>query len=233
MPSAATLRGQECGSAGVYGPTQISLVCADELAAAGRSVSRPGTGARPSRDRGQPHAAARMSRIRALALSGAGFSLTWPAVTRPGPGGCSRRACRCTARPETGSAWAWPRRPWGHLLGSPARDRDRQRPARADPGPAAGKMAGQPFTEPERMQYLLDVALASSFLGQIRLDQGRSPPRGGAIRRRPGRGPQCGRPVHYPGLALRPGPRPPGRRRPGRRRGPAQPGPVAGRRGRG
>ena len=33
-------------------------------------------------------------------------------------------------------------------------------------------MAGQPFTEPERAQYLLDVALASNFLGQIRLGQG-------------------------------------------------------------
>ena len=34
------------------------------------------------------------------------------------------------------------------------------------------EMADQPFTEPERVQYLLDVALASNFLGQIRLNQG-------------------------------------------------------------
>ncbi len=34
------------------------------------------------------------------------------------------------------------------------------------------EMAGVQFTEPQRVQYLLDVALASNFLGQIRLDQG-------------------------------------------------------------
>ena len=34
------------------------------------------------------------------------------------------------------------------------------------------QMAGQPFTEPERVQYLLDVALASNFLGQIYLGHG-------------------------------------------------------------
>jgi predicted ATPase len=34
------------------------------------------------------------------------------------------------------------------------------------------EMAGEPMTEPERMQYLLDVALASNFLGQIILSQG-------------------------------------------------------------
>jgi predicted ATPase len=33
-------------------------------------------------------------------------------------------------------------------------------------------MAGGQFTEPQRVQYLLDVALASNFLGQIQLDQG-------------------------------------------------------------
>ena len=33
-------------------------------------------------------------------------------------------------------------------------------------------MAGEPFTEPQRLHYLLDVALAANFLGQIRLDQG-------------------------------------------------------------
>jgi predicted ATPase len=33
-------------------------------------------------------------------------------------------------------------------------------------------MAYQDLTEPERLQYLLDVALAANFLGQIRLDQG-------------------------------------------------------------
>ena len=34
------------------------------------------------------------------------------------------------------------------------------------------EMAGVQFTEPQRVQYLLDVALASNFLGQIQLDQG-------------------------------------------------------------
>ncbi len=34
------------------------------------------------------------------------------------------------------------------------------------------EMAGVQFTEPQRAQYLLDVALASNFLGQIQLDQG-------------------------------------------------------------
>jgi len=34
------------------------------------------------------------------------------------------------------------------------------------------EMAGEPFTEPQRLHYLLDVALAANFLGQIRLDQG-------------------------------------------------------------
>ncbi len=34
------------------------------------------------------------------------------------------------------------------------------------------EMADGQFTEPQRVQYLLDVALASNFLGQIRLDQG-------------------------------------------------------------
>ena len=33
-------------------------------------------------------------------------------------------------------------------------------------------MAGQQLTEPERLHYLLDVALAANFLGQIRLQQG-------------------------------------------------------------
>jgi predicted ATPase len=33
-------------------------------------------------------------------------------------------------------------------------------------------MAGEPMTEPERLQYLSDVALAANFLGQIRLDRG-------------------------------------------------------------
>jgi len=33
-------------------------------------------------------------------------------------------------------------------------------------------MAGGQFTEPQRVHYLLDVALASNFLGQIQLDQG-------------------------------------------------------------
>ena len=32
-------------------------------------------------------------------------------------------------------------------------------------------MAGEQLTGPERVQYLLDVALASNFLGQIQLDQ--------------------------------------------------------------
>ena len=48
---------------------------------------------------------------RAQALTGPA-SLTWPAVTRPRPGGCSSRACRYTPRPATSSAWAWPRPPW-------------------------------------------------------------------------------------------------------------------------
>ena len=34
------------------------------------------------------------------------------------------------------------------------------------------EMAGEPFTEPQRLHYRLDVALAANFLGQIRLDQG-------------------------------------------------------------
>jgi tetratricopeptide (TPR) repeat protein len=34
------------------------------------------------------------------------------------------------------------------------------------------EMAGEPMTEPERVQYLLDVALASNFLGQILLSEG-------------------------------------------------------------
>ena len=34
------------------------------------------------------------------------------------------------------------------------------------------KMDGEKLTGPERAQYLLDVALASNFLGQIRLDKG-------------------------------------------------------------
>jgi len=34
------------------------------------------------------------------------------------------------------------------------------------------EMAGEPMIEPERTQYLLDVALASNFLGQILLSQG-------------------------------------------------------------
>ena len=34
------------------------------------------------------------------------------------------------------------------------------------------EMAGDELTEPQRVQYLLDVALASNFLGQIHLDQG-------------------------------------------------------------
>ena len=34
------------------------------------------------------------------------------------------------------------------------------------------EMAGEPLTEPERLQYLLDVALASNFLGQIELGRG-------------------------------------------------------------
>jgi predicted ATPase len=33
------------------------------------------------------------------------------------------------------------------------------------------EMADEPLTEPERLQYLLDVALASNFLGQIKLGQ--------------------------------------------------------------
>jgi predicted ATPase len=33
-------------------------------------------------------------------------------------------------------------------------------------------MAGEPMTEPERLLYLSDVALAANFLGQIRLDRG-------------------------------------------------------------
>jgi predicted ATPase len=34
------------------------------------------------------------------------------------------------------------------------------------------EMAGEPLTEPDRFQYLLDVALASNFLGQIELERG-------------------------------------------------------------
>jgi tetratricopeptide (TPR) repeat protein len=34
------------------------------------------------------------------------------------------------------------------------------------------EMAGEPLTAPQRLQYLLDVALASNFLGQIQLGQG-------------------------------------------------------------
>jgi predicted ATPase len=34
------------------------------------------------------------------------------------------------------------------------------------------QMAGEPFTEPQRVLYLLDVALASNFLGQIQLGRG-------------------------------------------------------------
>ena len=74
-------------------------------------------------------------------------------------------------------------------------------------------MAGEELTGPERVQHQLDVALASNFLGQIQARPGRSSPRGGALRRRPDRGPRRGRPVHHPGLPLRPGPEPPGPRR--------------------
>jgi tetratricopeptide (TPR) repeat protein len=34
------------------------------------------------------------------------------------------------------------------------------------------EMAGERFTEPQRLHYLLDVALAANFLGQVRLGQG-------------------------------------------------------------
>jgi predicted ATPase len=34
------------------------------------------------------------------------------------------------------------------------------------------EMAGEPLTDPERLQYLSDVALASNFLGQIELERG-------------------------------------------------------------
>ena len=101
----------------------------------------------------------------------------------------------------------------------------RQRPARTDPRPAAGD--GGPAADRAGARTVPAGCRADhQFPRPDPAQPPRSPPRRGAVHRRPECRAQRGRPVHRPDLAVRPGPRPPGRRRPGRRRRSAQAGPV-------
>ena len=57
----------------------------------------------------------------------------------------------------------------GHLLASSARESAYASDLLEQTLTQLREMAGEPLTGPERLQYLLDVALASNFLGQIEL----------------------------------------------------------------
>jgi hypothetical protein len=76
-------------------------------------------------------------------------------------------------------------------------------------------MAGDPLTAPKRVTYLLDVALASNFLGQIRLGLGDHQQAAELFTDGLAAAPRRLGPVHHPRLALRPGAVQPGPRRPG------------------
>ena len=60
----------------------------------------------------------------------------------------------------------------GHLLASSARESAYASDLLEQTLTQLREMAGEPLTGPERLQYLLDVALASNFLGQIELGRG-------------------------------------------------------------
>jgi non-specific serine/threonine protein kinase len=60
----------------------------------------------------------------------------------------------------------------GHLLASSSREAAYAGDLLEQTLAQLREMAGEPLTEPELLQYLLDVALASNFLGQIELERG-------------------------------------------------------------
>jgi predicted ATPase len=60
----------------------------------------------------------------------------------------------------------------GHLLASSARESAYASDLLEQTLTQLREMVGEPLTGPERLQYLLDVALASNFLGQIELGRG-------------------------------------------------------------
>ena len=72
------------------------------------------------------------------------------------------------------------------------------------------EMADEELTGPERVAASAGCRPGVQFPGPDQARPGRSSPRGGALHRRSDRGPRRGRPVHHPGLALRPCPQPPG-----------------------
>ena len=60
----------------------------------------------------------------------------------------------------------------GHLLASSARESAYAGELLEQTLAQLREMAGEPLGEPERLRYLLDVTLASNFLGQIELERG-------------------------------------------------------------
>jgi predicted ATPase len=110
-------------------------------------------------------------RQRALALSGAGFVRF--------AGGDQAQALRLLKRSLPLYMQAGDRlglgltaAALGHLLASSPRESAYASDLLEQTLAQLREMAGEPLTEPERLQYLLDVALASNFLGQIELERG-------------------------------------------------------------
>ena len=117
------------------------------------------------------HSGGMPSHQRALALSGAGFVRF--------VGGDQAQALRLFKRslPLYGQAgdrlgMGLTAAALGHLLVSSARDSAYASDLLEQTLAQLREMAGEPLTEPERLQYLMDVALASNFLGQIELGRG-------------------------------------------------------------
>ena len=107
---------------------------------------------------------------RALALSGAGFvrfaggdQAQGPAAVQAEPAAVPPGRGPARHGPDRGGPGA-PAGRQGTRSRSPATCSNR-------PSSSCGRWPTSQLTEPERVQYLLDVALASNFLGQIQLDQ--------------------------------------------------------------
>ena len=108
---------------------------------------------------------------RALALSGAGFVRF--------VGGDQARALRLLKRSlplyrQVGDRLGMGRvaAALGHLLASSQHESGYASDLLEQTLGQLREMAGEPLTEPDRLQYLMDVALASNFLGQIELEGG-------------------------------------------------------------
>ena len=122
-------------------------------------------------DRILAHSDGLPSHQRALALSGAGFVRF--------VGGDQARSLRLLKRSlplyrQSGDrlGMGLTAAALGHLLASSAHESAYASDLLEQTLTQLREMAGEPLTGPERLQYLLDVALASNFLGQIELGRG-------------------------------------------------------------